>query len=325
MASRRIGWPRRRGLRTTISGETNLQQSNHLAMTQIQATVIPAIRTVELTSPAPLHEQKGFVDATATSLSISAKTVALVASGISRSMRVVRKEQPVHLTASLTVELEHCAKVYCGAVNTGDEVFEEATEFIISRFGHLGVHEVREAFRLAAAGELGDVDLRAYYGVFSILALGAVLQAYNEYRARIVKEIRRREILLLAAEREAEKSVSWNTAAWEAARREALLSMEDVAAECVTAYDYDWLSRSGELNPTQEEKEQAWAQAKELVLEDYRVLAAVPQNISWRKALDDVMEGRSNEGFYARRVATMKRLLVVGWIGRMREQVGNVQ
>lgn len=253
----------------------------------------------------------------ATSLNVSVKTVTAVASGISRSMRVVRKEQAVHLTASLTVELEHCATVYCGAIKTGDNVFEEATEFIFSQFGHLGVYEIREAFRLAAAGQFGDeVDLKAYYGVFSIVALGAVLKAYDIYRVRIVKEIRKREIEALNAQEEAQKAVNWNTAAWQADRRQTLLGLTEPGVQYITAYDYHWLSRVGEIEPTKEEKEQAWVRAKQIVLEDYQALAV--HNQTFRRALADVMNGTRNDGFYNRRVAMMKRLLVLGWIERQR-------
>lgn len=259
-----------------------------------------------------MHEQKGFVEGTATSLSVNVKTVAAVAAGISRSMRVARKDQAVHLTASLTVELEHCATVYCGAVKTSDDVFEEATDFIFSQFGHLGVFEVRESFRLAAAGVLGDIDLKSYYGTFTIVTLGVVLRAYDQYRSNIVKEIRRREILLLSAQREAEKQVSWNTVAWEADRRERLLALEGPSVEHITAYDFDWLSRAGELDPTKEEKEAAWLEARNIVIKDYQAIGLT--NRSFRRALEDVLAGDGNDGFYARRVATMKRLLVVGWI-----------
>lgn len=242
------------------------------------------------------------------------------------------------MSLALSVELEHCAKVYCGARNTSSEVFEEAVEFVMLKFGHLGVHEIREAFRLAVAGLLPGVDvdgIRAYYGEFSLIALGVILRGYESYRAELVKEIRRREVEALAKEESEGRATSWNTAAWEAARIQALLAMDfprgdgmedsgsvvlsyGAAVEYVTAYDYEFLTRRGDLVVTPDEKRQAWADAELMVTNDYESLGI--HNRSFRMALDKVRRGIHDDGFEARRIATAKRLLVVRWVTAMRSK-----
>lgn len=251
-------------------------------------------------------------------------------------MRVSSRTDQARTALSVMAELDHCAKVYLGAMNTPEDVFEEGVAFIISRFGHIGVFELREAFRLAAAGQL-DLDsaaFRAYYGMFTIAGLGAILQAYDRYRAEVVKALRRAEVAELALVSDQNRILTWNTAAWEAARRESLLTMdfprsdnpndagsdldERAMVEYVTAYDYDWLTRSGQLDVSAEEKKAAWEDARLLTLADYKNLALSSRN--FHRALSDIESGKPNEGFEARRIAAAKRLLVLRWVMRMRAE-----
>lgn len=229
-------------------------------------------------------------------------------------MRVAMNQQhgDGKVILSLAAEIQYCVTTYCGAVKTDEVVFDEAIEFVMQRFGHLGVGEIREAFGLAAAGELGDLDMRSYFGAFTVVSLGVILRAYVEYRARIVKELRRREVLMLAAERERNQAVTWNTAAWEADRRETLLGLESLDIEYVTAYDYEWLTRRGDLVCTDQDKRKAWDSARGLVLSDYEALAL--NNRGFRVALQRVRDGGEDEGFKARQIATAKRWLVLQWI-----------
>ncbi len=91
----------------------------------------------------------------------------------------------------LHTEVKFCAATYCAAPNTEREVIEESTRFIASKFGHLNVNEIREAFRLAAAGQI-DASLNAYYGMFSVNILGKVLSAYDDHRTQTYREVRAR-------------------------------------------------------------------------------------------------------------------------------------
>ena len=263
-----------------------------------------------------------------------------VASGIEKSMRVDSKggeQQEALVVAALGAELEHCAKIYCGARNTSSEVFEEATDFVLSRFGHLGVLEVREAFRLAASGALPGLDtdsIRAYYGEFTIISLGSILRAYNQYRSDLVKEIRRLEVVALSEEDESSR-IAWNTSTWESERISKLLAMDfprgdgledsDLAlpecafVEYVTAYDYDFLFRRGELAPTSDEKRAAWDDAAVVVRRDFANLSYTSQ--TFRRALLEIERGGKSELFDARRIATAKRLLVVRWASARRAMV----
>lgn len=132
--------------------------------------------------------------------------------------------------------LKNCAKTYCGASKIDESTIEEMGVFVLDRFGMYGVAEIELAFSLAASGELGDdVDLKSYYGQFSVAALGGVLNAYRSYRSRIVSELNGLNSKLeLAAPRPAfdlEKFVQ--------ERMASVLSRESITVNDFTQFDYD--------------------------------------------------------------------------------------
>ncbi len=91
----------------------------------------------------------------------------------------------------LHTEVKFCATTYCAAPNTERDVLEESARFIADKFGHLNINEIREAFRLAAAG-LIDASLTTYYGMFSVNILGQILSAYDDHRSQTYREVRAR-------------------------------------------------------------------------------------------------------------------------------------
>lgn len=95
----------------------------------------------------------------------------------------------IETIGAMQLELEHCATSYCGCPNTSAETMKEATRFVEDQFGHLCVPEIREAFRLAAAGKI-EASLAAYHGTFSVRILGEVLAAYEDHRALTFRRVR---------------------------------------------------------------------------------------------------------------------------------------
>lgn len=101
-------------------------------------------------------------------------------------------------SAAVQLEIEDCATAYCAAPNTESETITESVRFILTQFGHLNISEIRESFRLAAAGKI-EVNLNAYHGLFSVRILGDVLNAYADYRTQMAREERAREQQRIAA------------------------------------------------------------------------------------------------------------------------------
>ncbi len=163
----------------------------------------------------------------------------------------------------ITAVLKNCAKTYCGAVKTEESVFEEMAVFVLDRFGMYGVAEIELAFSLAAAKELCDVDLQAYYGQFSVAALGGVLSAYRDYRNRVARELRlaqsNSDVLALPAktfspERYMQEMLSF----W--------LEKEDLTIKDFTFIHYKLLVEDHPMYvPTKAEKLEVWDLSKDAV------------------------------------------------------------
>lgn len=216
----------------------------------------------------------------------------------------------------LSAELEFAATSYCGAAKTDVSTFDECMDFTVRRFGHLACDEIREAFRLAAAGELGDVNMQSYYGLFTVTMLGAVLHAYDEYRNRIVAALRRAENDAYVAAREAARKPH-DSDEWMIARVAQLLALTSPDQSNVTAYDHDFLEKKGWMQNDRETKEAAWLEAKSLAIaqvsEEMQGCNSA-MRVGLQKILKDVEAGNSNSDFKTRRTGIAKRLLVIRWI-----------
>lgn len=108
-----------------------------------------------------------------------------------QTIRAMVRANDEQAGTALFLEVKYCAVTYCASPNTEPETLKESTRFIISQYGSLAFHEIREAFRLAAAGKI-DASLAAYHGQFSVRILGDVLSTYLDYRTQAGREIRAR-------------------------------------------------------------------------------------------------------------------------------------
>ena len=110
--------------------------------------------------------------------------VQAAALGYAAQIRHMDKSQAAGL---VQLELERVAEAYGARGEISDRVFSECTQFIIQKFPGLGVNEIREAYRMKAAGELEGLPKgkgEMYGGVFNADQLGAVLSAYMQQRRR---------------------------------------------------------------------------------------------------------------------------------------------
>lgn len=167
---------------------------------------------------------------------VSLANVERIAEGLAVSMRRLEREDADGFFLAITAVLKNCAKTYCGASKIEESAIEEMGVFVLDRFGMYGIAEIEQAFSLAAAGELGeDVDLKSYYGQFSVAALGGVLNAYRNYRSRIVSEL---HALNSKLELAAPKPV-FDLEKFVQDRLTSVLSRESIAVSDFTKFDYD--------------------------------------------------------------------------------------
>jgi hypothetical protein len=288
-------------------------------MTNLSETPSPVILQPSQMSIAPLVQPKGiWLDKTVTSQH-NAVTAQAVADGLGNSLRRAMQTDRQVTTVALFDALNFCALNYCGARDLSDELVDEMVDFCLTRFGGLGVGEVKEAFRLAAAGELGEIDMKAYYGTLTIGSLGEVLRKYQAHRDEIVRAIQKAETAQKRAEYQEKKANYWNTDEGKAEimrndenRLHQLKQMESPTVEDVTVYDYKILEKFTLIGLTKDEKLTLIEQAK-------TELRAWANKIRFRPAHvyeKDKAKRYTNGDFQGDEKARAQQIAVVNWINQ---------
>jgi hypothetical protein len=100
----------------------------------------------------------------------------------------IRKFDRQKIAPVIAENIMICARIYCGMKDSEimKETVIEASKFVISKFAHLGVNEIKDAFQMAAANEFENVNMTAYFGQMSIATLGDILDAYTKHRNKTV-------------------------------------------------------------------------------------------------------------------------------------------
>lgn len=82
--------------------------------------------------------------------------------------------------------IQRAAMDYCGAdASICEGAITESVEVMFEKFGRVSIPEITEAFKMAAAGQLGQVNIIAYNGVFTVAIFGGVMSAYCIARDKI--------------------------------------------------------------------------------------------------------------------------------------------
>lgn len=90
--------------------------------------------------------------------------------------------------AAMGIEISLIAKEYGGREMLTSQMIKESVDFIEEMFGHFGLHEVRTAYKLWAAGRLKADEM--WGGVFNVKQLGSVLSGYEKVRKQIINAYR---------------------------------------------------------------------------------------------------------------------------------------
>jgi len=77
------------------------------------------------------------------------------------------------------------------SVDSNKSAFTEVVGVIMQKFSGLSLNEIGEAFRMAAAGELGDVNFAAYGGVFTVPIFTDILTKFSKRRNEVAMAIYR--------------------------------------------------------------------------------------------------------------------------------------
>lgn len=116
------------------------------------------------------------------------------------------RKNPEQSVISLNKELTLLAAEYGTRAEIPEHVMEEANRFVCEKFGHLGVKEIRAAYRAWASNELEIDNAEIYGGVFNVRQLGKVLEGWLVYRNRILAAYEKEKSKIELEKAEAEKA-----------------------------------------------------------------------------------------------------------------------
>jgi hypothetical protein len=79
---------------------------------------------------------------------------------------------------------------YCGADALSSEgAIKASSEWLLKKHPGIGLSEIPSAFDMAANNELGEIDLRAFKGVFTVDIFSRVITAYSEHRNKVLAAV----------------------------------------------------------------------------------------------------------------------------------------
>ena len=194
--------------------------------------------------------------------------IKVVATGLDLSISQWQDKKAIKTLIDTTIEF--CAENYTSATNLNEDLLKECTLFVFTNFGFLGVEEIKEAFRSAAAG-LTNVDLNTYYGKFNINILGKVLNEYKEYRKAIAKKIQDEHEATNAELRRA----YWESEEGKSKIRSHFLNRVSHLKrypDAASAKDYNYFEKLGVLTFTKEEKWWFMEQARGYIGDNWKRL-----------------------------------------------------
>lgn len=143
-----------------------------------------------------LGASPGFRTETAT-----AQQVEVVVSGMSQPIRNLQNDAG---NMALILQIQTVGESYGARKTMPDHVLREIKEFIQSKFSGLSIPEIREAFRMAASGEL-RVNSEIYGGDLNAKIFGNVLGAYRDFRRGVIADLIKREDNVLKMQHEAKQ------------------------------------------------------------------------------------------------------------------------
>jgi hypothetical protein len=210
--------------------------------------------------------------------------------------------------------------------------------FFFRSFSHLGIHELRDAFRLGAGGFIhgvGPSDFTAWHGNFSVAGLGKILSAYDQYRILVLVRLQNLTDQETSETREEKRRAYWASpegeqrrADWMTDRIQKLLSIQNPTYKNVTVYDFMFLENSGLItreNLTYEHRVHIMAQAQSCLFNEYKIrrLRAGSDVILANEistAISILERGGTTSQFDDEAKAIARRMAVARWIQSQQEK-----
>ncbi|MCB0547876.1 MAG: hypothetical protein KDD19_09820 [Phaeodactylibacter sp.] len=209
--------------------------------------------------------------------------------------------------ARLMVALREVAQDYGARQAVLEETFTECVRITRKKFAGLGIEEIREAYRMWAAGELnlrkGEAEM--YGGQFNAAQLGKVLAAYMEQR-RVALGAYLRELEDYYREQEKANKKERLKREYEENFERNLRDFQPKSWREVPFHWFETAWKRGLIRLTETEQVKVLAQARALALEEAEE-EKEKANIFQRKQVEKLAEGEGLEG----RAKTIARKLAL--------------
>lgn len=217
--------------------------------------------------------------------------VSLVADAAKMPIRSLAIEaQALHVAAEIAI-----VGADYGALNIPKNILTECARLMQDKFAHLGLSEIREAYRQFAMGELNlGKEAETYRGEFNARSFAAIMAAYAERRKVIYSKLSAIEHDKAEETRKAAKEARQKAQFRQDFEKSVneLIRANGVTWRDVPGWWYDTFVRWGVLNVPAQEKREIFEQARQLAaaeLYERRQNAGVIEAAALQKAIEAIM------------------------------------
>ncbi len=201
------------------------------------------------------------------------------------------------------------------------QIIEASAEFVCTMFPQLAPEELKEAFKMAAAGRFQGLNIETYYGKFSVQILGKVLKAYIEFRKKClakyenlkqIEESRAEDVNKEAKNTEIRKQIAQIYS--EIKKR--YIDKGELKEGIIKAFWAKILLEEKIIDFTEKEKLEIYNQAKQKTKNEYKKKllqneVKASEKMQVRNLLKELKEGIETKNFKAAVVNEYSRLLII--------------
>ena len=247
---------------------------------------------------------------------------------IRSTLRSGSLEEKQQLVNNLNKAVLFLANNYTGAnfkkplSSENKEIIESCTEFIISMFPMLAPAELKEAFKLATAGKLKDINITTYYGKFTVQILGDILKAYLKLRNKALSKYEYQVQIEQSRKEDINKDSKNALIRTEIAQiysemKKQYIDKGILIEAKIRSFWAKILIEEKIIQFTKAEKRSIWNEARTKTQKNlkeelsYNMNLSGPEKIKIRSILKDLNTEQKNENFEAAVIAEYSRLLII--------------
>ena len=262
---------------------------------------------------------------------VQPKTFSIILNGQKCNIRTILKSKDQEaikkLNENLKLAVLFLANTYTAAnfklplSEQNKQIIEAAAEFVCTMFAQLAPEELKEAFKMAAAGRFEGLNIETYYGKFSVQILGKVLKAYIEFRKKCLAKYENMLQIEQSRAEDINKDEKNAVIRSEIAQiyneiKKEYIDTGEIKEGLIRAFWAKILIEEKIINFTDKQKLEIYRQAKEKTKKEFNKmllkndLKAV-QKVQIRNILKELKQGIEAPNFKAAAINEYSRLLII--------------